>query len=114
MRRVRGGAEIRPVGVLQLRDFAHGFEGEAFVGEGEAADDDVGLVGGGFFFQLGLGELGAGGGAFDCCGPLAVAVDAGGFYRGAFFTQEVEVQGSVVFLGPVVVGFYLGAFRFGG
>jgi hypothetical protein len=41
--RVCRGAEVRPAGVLELCDFAHALEGLVGVGEGEFADDDVGL-----------------------------------------------------------------------
>lgn len=42
-----GGAEVGPVRVLQLCNFAHVLERLPRVGEGEFADDDVGLIGGG-------------------------------------------------------------------
>ena len=62
MCRVCRSSEVRPVGILQLRDLAHGFEGVLVVAEGESAHDYVRLVACLCFVgvELGMRDLWAG------------------------------------------------------
>lgn len=109
------GAEIGPAGVLELGDFAHGLERLFFVAESEAPDDDVGLVAvfGFFAVELGVGELGTSRGALGQLWSLSVSVDARGLDRRALLGEEVEAEGTVPFLVPIVVRFDLRSFFLG-
>lgn len=86
---MRRGAKVGPAGVLELRDFAHALEGVVRVGEGEFADDDVGLFGAGGGVAGFAGEVGGFGGvggaplAYAWTGGVAAAVDPGGLEGGA-------------------------------
>jgi hypothetical protein len=49
---MRWGAEVGPVGVLELCDLPHWFEGVLFVAEGESSYDYVRLVASFFVFAV--------------------------------------------------------------